>query len=81
MYVTVDEHSTEMVTDQKNNFDVEALFAHEKFPSPNIAFDIGLIKVTKKISFDEKVSVICAPESKDLYVHKKYLSLVSTGKL
>jgi len=54
---------------------VSKVILHEKFNATQIPFyvvnDIGLLKLSDKIEFNEDVQPICAPDSEDTYAWKK----------
>lgn len=68
--VTAGEHKLKEFNAQEQVLDVEAVFVHENFQAGK-ELDAGLIKLKNKVFFNENVSAVCAPESSDLYVHKK----------
>lgn len=68
--MTAGEHKLKEFNAQEQVLDVEAVFVHENFQAGK-ELDAGLIKLKNKVFFNENVSAVCAPESSDLYVHKK----------
>ena len=69
--MTAGEHRLKEFTEQEQALDVEAVFVHENYQGGKMKFDAGLIKLKNKVVFNENVSAVCAPESNDLFVHKK----------
>jgi secreted trypsin-like serine protease len=49
--------------DYNQEFFVEQVAIHEMYDSVNILYDIGIIKLTEKVTFSDTISPICLPES------------------
>lgn len=61
MIIRLGEYDFTKPSDSRQEIAVDTIFMHEKFDLPTYTNDVALIRLKKKVTFNDRISPICLP--------------------